>query len=124
MARTDDDSLVTIASVYSRSELYALAGLLSANGIFVSTVGEGHCRVHWGIILALGGVRVQVKPADFPVARELLAGIDRSPYRGGVFCRPRWLDIALMLILFFPFGAPPPPRLPAHFYFAPARGDA
>jgi hypothetical protein len=121
MAVSDDDRLVTIASVYRRSELYALAGLLRANGIFVSTVGEGHCRVHWGIIVALGGVRVQVKPTDWPLARELLAGIDRSPFRGGVFCRPRWLDIALMLVLFFPFGVPPPPRLPADFHFARAR---
>ena len=123
MALSDDDSLVTIASVYSRSGLYVLTGLLRAHGIFVSTVGEGHGRVEWSLVLALGGVRVQVRQADVALAQELLAGIDRAPYRGAVFCRPRWLEIALMLLIFLPYGVPPPARLPAEFHL-PETGAA
>jgi len=58
------------------------------------------------------------------VALELLAEIDCSPYRGAVFCNPRWLDIALMLLILVPYGVPPPARLPAAFHFASTSSGA
>jgi hypothetical protein len=121
MAVAGEDALVTIASVYSRSELLALVGLLRAHRLFVSTIGEGHGRVDWAIMLALGGVRVQVRAKDVPLARDLLLGVERSVYRGPVYGIPRAVDIALMLLCLFPFGVPPPARLPADFYFAGPR---
>ena len=76
---------VTIAAVFSRSELYALLALLRANGVFATTVGEGHACVDWPLAVALGGVRVTIPVEDLPLAGELLADIDRRPYRGPVY---------------------------------------
>jgi hypothetical protein len=118
MTAEGDDRLVTIASVYSRSELYALLALLRTNGIFAATVGEGHARVDWPITVALGGVGVQIRAGDVALARELLGGIDRNPYRGPVYSENRILDVILMLLLLLPLGVPPPARIPAAFYFA------
>ena len=109
--------LVTIAAVYSRSELYALLGLLRTNGVFAATVGENHSRVDWALVVALGGVRVQVLERDLGLVGELLAGVDRQPWRGPVFADDRVMDVALMLLLFvIGMCTPPPARLPASYF--------
>jgi len=113
--------LVTIAAVYSRSELYALLALLRTNGIFASTVGEGHARVDWPLAVALGGVRVTIPVEDVPLAGVLLAGIDPHPHRGPVYSVDRFVDLALMLLITLFFHVPPPARLPATFNIAERR---
>ena len=116
----DADRLVTIAAVYSRGELYALLGLLRTNGIFAATVGENHARVDWAIVVALGGVQVQIRAHDVPLAAELLESVDPRPWRGPVFAPSRAVDIALMLLLFVVgMGTPPPARIPAAYFIAP-----
>jgi hypothetical protein len=119
-----EDRLVTVAAVYSRSELYALLGLLRTNGIGASTVGEGHNRVDWPLAVALGGVRVMIPAADVDLARELLGGVDSTPYRGPVYSPVRVVDILMMVILTFLFSVPPPARIPAHIYLAARREPA
>lgn len=116
--------LVTVAAVYSRSELHALLGLLRTNGIAASTVGEEHSRVDWPLAVALGGVKVTIPAADVALATELLGGIDATPYRGPVYSPVRAVDILLMVILTFFFAVPPPARIPAHIYLAARREPA
>lgn len=111
------DDLVAIAAVYSRSELCALLGLLRTNGIFAATIGENHARVDWALLVALGGVRVQIRRRDLPLATELIAGIDHRPLWGPVFSDNRFVDIALTVMLFVAsFGIPPPSRIPAAYF--------
>ena len=114
----DPDELVTIAAVYMRSELYVLLGLLRTNGIVAATVGENHARVDWALLVALGGVRLQVRRRDLALAAELIAGIDHRPLWGPFFSESRLLDLALTILLFvLGMGIPPPPRLPAAYFF-------
>jgi hypothetical protein len=48
-------------------------------------------------------------------ARALLAGIDRSPFRGRILFDNRWLDALAMLILFCVGLFAAPARIPATF---------
>jgi hypothetical protein len=108
--------LVTIAAVYSRTELYALICLLRTNGVAARALNEGHVRAQW-IAVALGGVRVGIPEEQVPLAREILGGIDPGPVRSP------WgfADLAVFAILAFFFSVPPPPRAPAHIYVAERR---
>jgi len=112
-----EDGLVTIAAVYSRSELYALLGLLRTNGIIAATIGENHARVDWALVVALGGVRVQIRARDVPLAAELLDSVGSRPFWGPFFAENRVVDLALILLLFIAgMGTPPPARIPAAYF--------
>jgi len=111
------EELVTIAAVYVRSELYALLALLRTNGIFAAPVGENHARVDWALVVALGGVRVQVRARDLALAAELLAGIDHRPLWRPMFSENKFIDLALTVLLFLAsVGIPPPSRIPAAYF--------
>ncbi|HMJ93177.1 MAG TPA: hypothetical protein VK472_03660 [Allosphingosinicella sp.] len=117
------DRFETIAWVYSQTELAVLLSLLKNEDIYVLAIGRGHVSVQWGITLALGGVEIRVHPADAAGARALLAGIDRTPSRRGVFCEDRLLDILILLILFFLGCFAVPSRLPATFVPEPRKAE-
>jgi hypothetical protein len=108
--------LVTIAAVYSRSELYALLCLLRTNGVSASTIGEGHAGAEW-ITVALGGVRVAVPEEQLSVARELLAGIDQRPPRTPL----NLVEAALFAMMAFFLAVPPPARIPAEIFITERR---
>jgi hypothetical protein len=115
MARENDDSFETIAWVYSQSELAVLLSLLANEDIYVLPIGRGHASVAWGNTLALGGIEVRVHMAEAENARGLLAGIDRTPFRRGVFSDNRLVDCVVMVVLAIAGLFIPPARIPADF---------
>ncbi|HVQ09464.1 MAG TPA: hypothetical protein VMS43_13615 [Allosphingosinicella sp.] len=119
MAREDEDRFETIAWVYSQSELAVLLSLLAHEDIYVLPIGRGHASVAWGNTLALGGIEVRVHAAEAEDARLLLAGIDRTPFRRGVFSDNRLVDGLIMVVLTVAGLFVPPARIPAVFV-APA----
>lgn len=115
MARVDGDRFETIAWVYSQSELAVLLSLLAHEDIYVLPIGRGHASVAWGNTLALGGIEVRVHAAEAEYARALLAGIDRTPFRRGVFSDNRLIDGFVMVVLAVVGLFAPPARIPAEF---------
>lgn len=115
MAHEDADRFETIAWVYSQSELAVLLSLLANEDIYALTIGRGHASVAWGNTLALGGIEVRVHAAEAEEARRLLVGIDRTPFRRGVFSDNRLLDGFIMVVLAVGGLFVPPARIPAVF---------
>lgn len=111
--------LVTIAAVYSQSELQVLLTLLRTNGIWAHTVGERHAYIEWPIVVALQGVEVRIHVEDLDLARELLSDIERVAFIARIFTPDRALDIVLLLLIFFLFWVPPPARVPACYFLEP-----
>jgi hypothetical protein len=109
------DRFETIAWVYSQSELAVLLSLLADEDIYAVPIGRGHASVAWGNTLALGGIEVRVHAAEAEDARALLAGIDRTPFRRGVFSDSRLVDGFVMLVLAVAGLFVPPARIPADF---------
>jgi hypothetical protein len=109
------DRFETVAWIYSQSELAVFLSLFEHEDIWIVPVGRGHISVQWNWTVALGGVAIRVHAADAAAARALLAGIDRSPWRGGVFSDNRLLDIVLILLLIAVGLFAPPARIPAEF---------
>lgn len=105
--------LVEVAAVYSRPELCVLLTALRNYGIMAATVGEGHARVDWRLMVALGGVRIRVPRRDVPLAAAILHEVDRTPSRRPVYAPQRVIDLAMMLLLTLFFMVPPPARMPA-----------
>jgi hypothetical protein len=119
MAREDEDRFETVAWVYSQSELAVLLSLFAHEDIYLLPIGRGHASVAWGNTLALGGIEVRVHAAEAEDARALLAGIDRTPFRRGVFSDNRLVDGLIMVVLAVAGLFVPPARIPAVFV-APA----
>jgi hypothetical protein len=116
------DRFATIAFVYSQTELAVLLSLLANEDIYVLPIARGHASVEWHLTVALGGIEIRVHAADAAAARALLAGIDRTPFRGRILFDNRLLDVAAVLLLFFTGLFLPPARIPAHFILeSPAR---
>jgi hypothetical protein len=114
------ERLVTLATVWTQSELHCLKTLLTTNGVWTSVVGDRHAYIEPALVVALNGMRVQIRADDLAVAVPLIAGVDRTPYAGPIFSRNplvNALAVALMIIAF----CPAPARIPAHFHFAMRR---
>jgi hypothetical protein len=111
----DSDRFETIAWVYSQSELAVLLSLLANEDIYVLPIARGHASVEWGLTLALGGIEVRVHAAEAEAARILLAVIDRTPFRRGVFSDNRLVDGVIMVVLALAGLVASPARLPADF---------
>jgi hypothetical protein len=109
------DRFETIAWVYSQTELAVLLSRLEHEDIHVLPVARGHASVEWGLTLALGGIEVRVHAAEAEEARTLLAGIDRTPFRRGVFSDNRLVDGVVMVVLALAGLFVPPARMPAEF---------
>jgi hypothetical protein len=118
-ADKDPDRFETIAWVYSQSELAVLLSFLASEDIHVLPIARGHASVEWGYTLAFGGIEVRVHSAEAEEARALLAGIDRTPFRRGVFSDNRLIDGVVMVMLVLAGLFVPPARIPAVFV-APA----
>lgn len=115
MTREESDRFETIAWVYSQSELAVLLSLLAHEDIYVLPIGRGHASVAWGNTIALGGIEVRVHAAQAEDARKLLAGIDRAPFRRGIFSDNRLVDGFVMVVLALAGLFEPPARIPAEF---------
>lgn len=115
MAAQNPDRFETIAWVYSQSELAVLLSLLANEDIHVLPIARGHASVAWGFTLALGGIEVRVHADEAEDARILLAGIDRTPFRRGVFSDNRLIDGFVMVMLVIAGLFAPPARMPAEF---------
>jgi hypothetical protein len=109
------DRFETVAWVYSQSELAVLLSLLANEDIYVLPVARGHASVEWGVTLALGGIEVRVHASEGEDARTLLAGIDRTPFRRGVFSDNRLVDGVIMVVLAVTGLFVPPACIPAEF---------
>ena len=64
--------LVTIARFQDPTEALIVCAMLEADGLHASTADLNHVVANWPIVLALGGVRVQVPADEFEAARELV----------------------------------------------------
>ncbi|HST37772.1 MAG TPA: hypothetical protein VLK25_14235 [Allosphingosinicella sp.] len=105
----------TVAWAYSQSETAVLLSRLAHEDIHILPVSRHHVSVDYPITLALGGVTIMVHHEEAERARQLLAGIDRTPFAGRIFSDNRWLDCLIMLILFVGGLFLAPARIPAHF---------
>lgn len=105
----------TVAWVYSQSELAVLLALLAHEDILVVPIGRHNAAADYAMTLALGGIEIRVHAEEAEEARALLAGIDSTPFRRGIFSDNRWLDGLIILILFCAGCFAPPARVPAQF---------
>lgn len=115
MAGEEENRFETVAWVYSQSELAVLLSFLASEDIYVLPVARGHASVEWNLTLAFGGIEVRVHEAEAQNARVLLAGIDRTPFRRGVFSDNRLIDGVIMVLLVVAGLFVPPARIPAVF---------
>ena len=115
MAGEASDRFETLAWVYSQSELAVLLSRLAYEDIYVLPVARWNASVDFGLTLALGGIELRVHPAEAEEARVLLAGIDRTPFRRGVFSDNRLVDGVVMVVLALAGLFLPPARMPAEF---------
>ena len=64
--------LVTVATYTNPLEAHIVRGRLQAEGIEAYVAHEHHIWANWFLSTALGGVKLQVAPADAQRAREIL----------------------------------------------------
>jgi len=102
------ERFVTIAAVYSPSDLAILLSLFAHTDILVQTVGRGHASVDLALTTALGGVALRVHEEDCEAARAMLTEIG-PPHRGPALTGSWPIDLAFFALLLW-FGAAPPPR--------------
>lgn len=108
--------MVTLATVWTPSELQILITLLRTHGIWTNAVGERHAAAEPGLAVALGGMHVRIRVEDLPLAVELIDEVDREPYRGPIFSRKRFANAvaaALMIVAM----CPAPARIPVYFHY-------
>lgn len=115
MSEAPGPDFETVAWVYSQPELAVLLAMLANEDIHVLPIARHNASVDYALTLALGGIELRVHREQAEEARLLLAGIDRTPFRRGIFSRNLWLDGAIMLVLFCAGLFAPPARTPAHF---------
>lgn len=58
----------------SLPEAYACAGLLKANGFLASLENEHHAALDWGMIPALGGIKILVPASQYDSAKTCIIG--------------------------------------------------
>ena len=114
------DRLETVAIAYSQAEIATLHSYLDGHGVRTFLHSFTQVGTQWGMTLALGGVRLEVRAEDAPAARALLARIDSRPFTGRLFTGNFFVDLLLALVLLAFAGAAPPARLPATFLPGPA----
>jgi hypothetical protein len=113
------DRFATVAWVYDAGELGLLLSLFEWEQIPVVPLGYHHTAVQWNIIIALGGVRLQVREEDVPAALALLASLERTPQKSvRFFARDKMVDVLLTLLVFFLCGLAVPARIQADFAVA------
>ena len=108
--------MVTLATVWTSSELQLLMALLSTHGIWTNAVGEAHVAAEPGLAVALGGMHVRIRAEDLPLAVELIDAVDPKPYCGPLFSRNRFANavaVALMIVAM----CPAPATIPAYFHY-------
>jgi len=66
-------SLVTVRRYRDLSEAIVGRATLESAGIFCFLQDENFLRLDWGAAIALGGLRLQVRPQDVQAAEELLS---------------------------------------------------
>jgi hypothetical protein len=123
MESAGNDRFVTLATLWTQSELHCLLTLLRTHGILAFALGERHASVEPDLAIALCGIRVRIPIDDLPLAVELIASVDRTPYAGPVFSRNRLANIAAVVLLLISF-CPVPARIPAFFHFEMRMPDA
>jgi hypothetical protein len=115
MSGTSVPDFETVAWVYSQSELAVLLAMLAYEDIYVLPIARHNASVDYALTLALGGIEIRVHREQAEETRALLAGIDRTPFRRGIFSSNIWLDGAIMVVLLVAGLFAPPARAPAHF---------
>jgi len=65
--------LVTLRRYRDLSEAIVPRSMLESAGIFCFLQDQNFLRVDWGAAIALGGIRLQVRPEDVQAAEELLS---------------------------------------------------
>ena len=115
----------TIAIVYSFPEAAMLLATLRAHFIAALPRNYGHISVKPTLMVALGGIRITVPPAQIGDALTVMEEIDQ-----GWHCPPRpytdiaWLSIILSVALTFMLGVPPMPRAPSWYRWHAARATS
>jgi len=72
-AEADSQPLVTVQRYRDLSEAIVGRAALESAGIFCFLQDENFLRLDWGAAIALGGLRLQVRPEDVQAADELLS---------------------------------------------------
>jgi hypothetical protein len=116
------DRFVTLATVWTQSELHSLLTLLRTHRILAFALGGRHSSVDPAMAVALRGIRVRIPIEDLPLAVELIADVDRTPYCGPIFSRNQLANIAAVVLMVVSF-CPAPARIPAFFHFEMRRPD-
>jgi len=78
--RDDPDDWLTVARLHDAVEAQLLLGRLQADGIEAQLADQNHVQADPLIVLALGGVRVQVRRRDAAVAQSVIAALASGDY--------------------------------------------
>lgn len=101
--------LETVAILYNQAEVALLTARLESAGIPVLPHSRHHSSVGWHLVVALGGVKLQVPSGLSDDARALLSELPPWEATRGIFSSNRALDIFIAPLLLFVAGGPPPP---------------
>lgn len=71
------EPLVTVATFHGLWEAELAKARLEAEGIGSTIPNANLIRLHWGMLPAVGGVRLQVREEDAETATEILANANR-----------------------------------------------
>lgn len=74
-----DGKLETIATFNDLTQAQAARAALEAEGIACDLLDETTGSIDWGLMPALGGLRLQVKTADVPQALDVLSELGLDP---------------------------------------------
>ena len=112
------DTLETVAAFHDLTEAQGARAALEAEGIPAELRDENTGSIDWGLMPAMGGLRLQVRPADAPRALEILEQLsaiaeadpshrptdadDEAEYREGSRQRKRAVGFVALLILLTP----------------------
>jgi hypothetical protein len=112
----------TIAIVYSFPEAAMLLAALRAHFIVALPRHYGHISVKPTLMVALGGIRITVPPAQVADALASMEEIDQGWERPPrPYTDTAWLSILLSIALTFMLGIPPMPRAPGWYRWHAAR---
>ena len=116
-----NEELATAATFNDLTQAQSARAALEAAGITSNLRDENTGSIDWGLMPALGGLRLQVKNADLARALEILDGVgltgdsladseqsdpaapDEVEYRESSRRRKRLVGLISFLILFLPF---------------------
>jgi hypothetical protein len=106
--------LETVATFNDLTQAQSARSALESAGIEGILQDEATGSIDWGLLPALGGLRLQVRSADVAGAREVLANLDRTvaeivendpeetEHRESSRRWKRWAGLISFLILFLP----------------------